>query len=106
MEWFRIIVDLFIGIAWPVALVVCLLIFKAPIKDLLSRRPFKIGKEGVEFGAVESQPDQSRKPQAPDDLVKPPEHPNPLIKPYLEQMEVLVKAQLDRTYFHKIHITR
>jgi len=37
MEWFRIIGDLFVGIAWPVALVVCLLIFNpsSPIFSIL-----------------------------------------------------------------------
>ena len=95
MEWFRIIVDLFVGIAWPVALVIGLIIFRKPINDLISRRPFKIGKEGVEFGAVEAQSSQSREPQPPAILVKPAEHPNPLIKPFLEQMEALVKSDLD-----------
>lgn len=91
----KVIVDFFVGTAWPIALVVCLLIFKAPIKELLSRRSFKIGKEGIEFGAVETQSLKDRVSQSPDDLVKPAEHPNPLIKSFLEQMEALVKSTLD-----------
>jgi len=90
MEWAKILVELLVGIAWPVALVIGLIIFRKPIADLISQRPFKIGKEGVEFGAVVAQTSQSRTPQPPDNLVKPPEHPNQLIKPFLEQMEALV----------------
>jgi len=95
MEWAKIFVELLVGIAWPVVLVIGLIIFKSPINELISRRPFKIGKEGVEFGAVDAQSSQSRTPQPPDNLVKPAEHPNQLIKPFLEQMEALVKSNLD-----------
>jgi len=95
MEWAKILVELLVGVAWPVALVIGLIIFKSPINELISRRPFKIGKEGVEFGAVDAQTSQSRTPQPPDNLVKPAEHPNQLIKPFLEQMEALVKSNLD-----------
>jgi len=95
MEWAKTLVELLVGIAWPVALVIGLIIFRKPIADLISRRPFKIGKEGVEFGAIDAQTSQSRSPQPPDNLVKPAEHPNRLIKPFLEQMEALVKSNLD-----------
>jgi len=106
MECYKLIVDLLVGIAWPVALVICLIIFKSPINELISRRPFKIGKEGVEFGAIDAQTSQSRTPQAPDNLVKPAEHPNPLIKTYLEQMESIVKERLDEASSANSNIDR
>jgi len=106
MECYKLIVNLLVGIAWPVALVICLSIFKSPINELISRRPFKIGKEGVEFGAVDAQTSQSRAPQPPDNLVKPAEHPNQLIKPFLEQMEALVKSNLDMAASENTKIDR
>jgi len=93
--WFKLLVDLLVGLAWPITLVICLLMFKDAIKDLISRRPFKIGKGGIEVGAIDKQASQSKMMQPPDNLVKPAEHPNLLIKPYLEQMEAIIRANLD-----------
>jgi len=106
MEWFKLSADVLVGIAWPVTLVIGLIIFRKPIADLISRRPFKIGKEGVEFGAIDAQTSQGKIQQAPDKFVKPAEHPNKLIKPFLEQMEALVKSNLDMAASENTKIDR
>jgi len=49
MTIFSKIIELLVGTAWPIALVVGLMLFKKPLTNLLHKGRIKLGREGIEL---------------------------------------------------------
>ena len=97
MEWFSKIVELLIGLAWPGALVVGLLIFKQPLISLINRL-VKIGRGGAEFNLPAQTGLGDREPALK--VVGPPEHLAPIFRPLQEKFEAEIKASLPKLERH------
>lgn len=93
-DWLSQAVDLVVGISWPIALVIGLMIFKNSLRELLSRL-VRVGKEGAEFEPA-PQSSNAKPPQQEDtQFAKPPEHPDPRIQPYVQYINRWVREKLD-----------
>jgi hypothetical protein len=85
------LIELLVGIAWPLAALVALLIFRSPLTTLLTTRSIKVGTAGIELEI----PTQAGKTAvSSDEIDKLLENTNPLIKPYVDKIRHMVEEYL------------
>lgn len=94
LSWFSELVTLVIGIAWPLALITGLLLFRQQLADVLNRL-VKAGKEGLEF----VQPPQTAPPAteiSPTDALSMAENFPEDFKPLAEALDAKLEEAIPR----------
>ena len=94
VEWFSEMVKFVVGLAWPAAFVVTLVLFRRSISRLFETRSFKIGRGVVEIGPAPQSTSVPNDRSPLEDMTKLPIHDNPLIRPYLEKLESWSREKL------------